>query len=196
MTKASHLKLGDVSSPKGLSATLKAEREIFKAFFHGYYLVDIQHQHERAIRECFTADAEDVHDIFHGAPTILRGHDELIAYQKKVANPALQSHAHVVGQHHIEWTDGRPMLRAYVTAWHWFSANSHLGEARPSDWSVVALVENEYRHENGRWLICRRMIKAVGGVSATGSLPSATDKVLTDVSRAIRKDDGPKRHSE
>lgn len=150
-------------------ARLEAERDIQRTFVRFFRLVDTR-RYERIAAECLTSDADL--DFHLPAPHRLRGHDEFTRHLLTAVAPQFQMAAHVPGLAVVDWdSSGQPHLSAYATGWHWYTAHAHLGDLRPADWTTVGLVEDVYRHRDGRWLIARRRVTAVAGLVAAGSPP-------------------------
>ena len=158
-------------NPEEMLATLSVERAVWRTFLHFFRLVDTL-QWERVVGECFTPDAlVEYHTTPDGATLRAEGHAELEPFFLEGGKPNTQMLAHVVGQHVIEWRDGKPHLTAYVTAWHWYNQHASKGEQRPADWTIIGLLDDDYELAGDTWLIARRTVVPVGGLVATGSLP-------------------------
>ncbi|WP_261562246.1 nuclear transport factor 2 family protein, partial [Frankia tisae] len=148
-------------------ARLEAERDIQRTFARFFRLVDTR-RYERIAAECLTPDADL--DVHIPASLRLRGHDEFTRHMLTRVAPASQMVAHVPGLAVVDWDDtGQPHLSAYTTGWHWYTAHAYRGDLRPADWTTIGLVEDAYRHHDGRWLIARRRVTAVAGLVAAGS---------------------------
>ena len=149
---------------------IDAERGIYQTFFRSFRLTDTA-QFGRLAAECFTPNATvEYVELPDGQTRSFHGRAQIDAFY--VGNAQFcEKTAHVVGQSIIEWDADRPRMTAYVTAWHWLSDGSDLGEARPSDWTVVGLVEDEYELVEGTWLAARRRVSPQGGLVAVGRLP-------------------------
>jgi hypothetical protein len=176
MPASNRYELGQMSSTESFLMTMRAEREIYKTFCSYFSLLDNDQQYARIASECFTPDAEITYAMLDGPPVIFRGRDELTAYQTKLSGPTMQMHVHVVGQVLIEWVNSQPKLSAHVTAWHWLVANAHLGKLRSADWTTIGIVEDHFEQCESKWLICRRAVRPIAGLVATGSLPPGLSK--------------------
>src|SRR4051794_19341391 len=152
-----------------LMATLEAERAIHHTFFRFFRLMDTFGYDE--VGSCFTADAEIDYAVMPDTRQVFQGRDVFTAFVLENTKPRIQKVAHVAGQTLIAWEDGRPRLKAYATAWHWFTANADQGDLRPADWAVVGYMEDDYEQVDGEWLVARRVVRPVAGVVATGLPP-------------------------
>lgn len=156
-------------SPDNLLATIEAERAIFRTF-HKFFRIADTHESER-FNECFTPDAVIEYRIMPGPPVIFHGRDSFTDHMSRVPKSQRSLVAHVIGQSFIEWTDGRPLLTAYATVWHWFSATAATDVGRPADWTVIGLVQDEFEEYEGEWLISHRDVRHVAGRVAAGHGP-------------------------
>jgi hypothetical protein len=168
MSSTHAIELGQLSSSEQFIATWNAERGAYNTFCEYLTAVDDQMQYERA-GACFTENAEVTYDM-KDQPMVFHGRREFIGYLQGVKQ-VLAASAHVVGQHRFSWHQGRPRIVAYVTAWHWFHENSHLGENRPADFTTVGYAEDEFTQVAGIWLISRRLVKPASGLVAFGDRP-------------------------
>jgi hypothetical protein len=161
--------LGLASSIESMAAMLEAEREIYRTFCNYLLLVDCHQQYERACHECFAPHAEIIYRMASGPPTIFNGPQQFLAYLESHARSGTQMSAHVMGQSVITWSDGKPRLSAYITAWHWLAINKATGDSRPADWTTIGFAEDDFEYIAGRWLISRRSVKPAAGLVAMGS---------------------------
>ena len=153
-----------------------AERAIYQTFCDYLTFVDNGQDYPRAVRS-FSEDASIEYHMNGGAPLTFNGRENFLSYlEGQPSNLHFESCVHVVGQVAIQWTDRTPKLSAYVTAWHWFSQNKHLGKARPADWPTIGFVEDEFQFRDRRWLISRRVLRPAAGLVATGSPPGTALK--------------------
>lgn len=170
MSSTHAIELGQVGSSEQFIATWNAEREAYSTFCDYLTAVDDHMQCERA-GACFTEDAEITYDM-KDQPMVFLGRREFIGYLEGVKQ-VLAASAHVVGSHRFGWHHGRLRISAYVTAWHWFHENSHLGDERPADFTTVGYAMDEFTWVAGIWLISRRLVKPAAGLVAFGDRPPA-----------------------
>ncbi len=162
--------LGDTSTPEALARTVTAERACWETYLEYFDVIDKKRPHHLAA-ECFTKDATVTYGM-KGAPLVFTGRDEYAAF----LDGAVVQHemiAHVVGQHRFTWRDGVPRLITYVTSWQWFTANAGLGENRPADYATIGYAEDDFRFEEGKWLIFKRFVAPAAGATALGGRPAA-----------------------
>jgi SnoaL-like domain len=160
------------SKPESLLATLEAERSMHETFVRFFHLVDTRQWH-RVASECFTPEGVLVYDALPaGTSQSLEGRAGIDAFYGQNAG-YFAGTAHVAGQWLVDWSGDRPRLTASVTAWHWFAAPPGAADARPADWTVVAVIDDDYDLVDGTWLISHRRVTPQGGPVAVGRLPGA-----------------------
>ncbi|MET8426882.1 nuclear transport factor 2 family protein [Nocardia sp. NPDC004860] len=155
--------------PDDLLATIAAERAIFQTFFRFFRIAD-SGECER-FNECFTPDAVIEYRIMPGPVTRFEGRDAFTAYMTQVPEDKRSPVAHVIGQTHIDWTGGQPLLTAYATVWHWSSPAAYSDYDRPADWTVIGLIRDRFEKFDGEWLISHRDVRPVSGRTAAGAVP-------------------------
>lgn len=157
------------STPDALLETIAIERACFRTF-HRFFRAADTHEPEGFLG-CFTPDALIEYRIMPGPVQRFRGRDEFTAFMSRVPREHAGMVAHVIGQSYIEWEEGKPVLTAYATVWHWFAGTALLGDYRPADWTVIGLVRDEFEEFEGEWLISRRDVRPVAGRVAAGRGP-------------------------
>ena len=167
----SHIEFAQTSSGQLSLATLQAERAIYRTFCNYLFFVDRDKQYERACIECFKSDAKITYHMASGSALIFHGRNEFLDYLESHARPTTQMSAHVLGQSRIHWINGKPRISAYITAWHWLSANEEAGDLRPADRTTIGFAEDDFENVEGNWLISRRSVKPAAGLVAAGSAP-------------------------
>lgn len=169
MADTKELLLGDISTPEALVRTLAAERACWETYLEYFDVIDKKRPHHLAA-ECFTTDARIAYGM-RGAPLVFEGR----AAYAEFLDGAVGHHemiAHVVGQHRFVWKDGVPRLITYVTSWQWFTQKAELGENRPADFATIGYAEDDFRYEDGRWLIFNRFVTPAAGIAAVGAKPA------------------------
>ena len=159
--------LGRLSSPESCLATWHAERAVYATFCEYLRAADVM-DCERA-GGCFTEDAEVTYHM-SGEPMVFCGRRAFVAYLED-AKLVHEMSVHVVGQHSFSWNDGTPCVAAYVSAWHWFLDNAHLGDMRAADFMTVGFAQDEFVLAEGKWLVSRRLVKPAAGLVAVGDRP-------------------------
>jgi hypothetical protein len=156
---------------------LEAERAIQHIHFRFFLLTDAG-RYELLGRHCFTPDADIEYRIMPGPPQRFAGRDEFVAFMLAGQPPAAAGYrlvgpaaAHAGAPADIDWSTGQPRLTGYATVWHWATTQTFAGQPRPADWTTIGLIEDDYRHHDGQWLISRRLISPAAGLVATGAAP-------------------------
>jgi hypothetical protein len=152
-------------------ASAMAEPLIHRTFVNYLSFVDTGQDYRSAVKS-FSKHAVIEYQMNGERPMKFQGRDEFLAYLEGQANTDLKFEgcAHALGQYEIRWLDKKPRLSAYVTAWHWFERNRHLGTHRPADWTTIGFVTDDFDFVEGQWLIARRTLRPAAGLVATGRL--------------------------
>lgn len=152
---------------------LEAERAILRTHFRFFQLTDVS-EFELLGPQCFTRDARIEYRIMPGPPQRFAGRAEFVAFMLAAGRHHRRSGPTVAHTHappDIDWSGGQPRLTGSATVWHWAATRTSVGQPRPADWTIVGLVEDVYRQEEGRWLIADRLITPAAGLVALGGAP-------------------------
>jgi len=147
--------------------------EIQDLYYYCAHLID-SGQGIRCPEEIFTADAV----VNYGGAADMVGRKVLLQAFGAIPK-TLEATSHNITNITVRVDGDFATGVARVIGWHWLQVNRHLGPNRPVDFLQVAGYADEFRREQGRWWIAKRVVHALGpgntglGVGVPPSWPSA-----------------------